>query len=338
MSNRKNRRPGPRRVIRPDPKRAWAGPRWPRRVLLGAIASLAIVMVIVAVTYRISILKAPAQPGAKASRPQQPLPISFIGARACASCHVREYQAWEGSHHQLAMQPANDSTVLGDFNDARFTRASITSRFYRRDGKFVVSTDGPDGAIHDYRIKFTFGVSPLQQYLIEFSGGRLQALGIAWDSRPRDHGGQRWFDLYPGQTISYRDPLHWTAIQQNWNFMCADCHSTNLRKNYDLGSRTYATTYAEINVACEACHGPGSRHVAWARKAQGWLHRRDRNNGLLIALDEPQKRGLDNRSRRRQRAAQRCADVRARNPDVCAMPFTTCPDPRGLRPRPASRR
>ena len=184
------------------------------------------------------------------------------------------------------MQPANDSTVLGDFNDARFTRAGITSRFYRRDGKFVVSTDGPDGAIHDYRIKFTFGVSPLQQYLIEFPGGRLQALGIAWDSRPRDQGGQRWFDLYPGQTISYRDPLHWTAIQQNWNFMCADCHSTNLRKNYDLGSRTYATTYAEINVACEACHGPGSRHVAWARKAQGWLHSGDRNNGLLIALDE----------------------------------------------------
>ena len=338
MSNRKNRRPGPRRVIRPDPKRAWAGPRWPRRVLLGAIASLAIVMVFVAVTYRISILKAPAQPGAKASRPQQPLPISFIGARACASCHVREYQAWEGSHHQLAMQPANDSTVLGDFNDARFTRASITSRFYRRDGKFVVSTDGPDGAIHDYRIKFTFGVSPLQQYLIEFSGGRLQALGIAWDSRPRDHGGQRWFDLYPGQTISYRDPLHWTAIQQNWNFMCADCHSTNLRKNYDprlpdlrdhlRGNQRCLRGLPRSGIPARRVGAQGTGLVASPRSQQR----------PADCPRRPQKRGLDNRSRRRQRAAQRCADVRARNPDVCAMPFTTCPDPRGLRPRPASRR
>ena len=184
------------------------------------------------------------------------------------------------------MQPANDSTVLGDFNDVLFARLGITSRFYRRDGKFMVSTDGPDGAIHDYQVKFTFGVSPLQQYLIEFPGGRLQALGIAWDSRPRSQGGERWFDLYPGQTVTYRNALHWTGIDQNWNFMCADCHSTNVRKNYDLHTRTYATSYAEINVACEACHGPGSGHVAWARKEGAWRRFDGRNKGLLIALDE----------------------------------------------------
>ncbi|MGO9060798.1 MAG: tetratricopeptide repeat protein [Candidatus Binataceae bacterium] len=283
-------------------------------------------MIIVVLAYRISILKAPAQPDASiASRPEEESsPISFVGARACASCHASEYQAWEGSHHQLAMQPANDSTVLGDFNGLHFTRAGITSRFYRRDGKFVVSTDGPDGANHDYQVKFTFGASPLQQYLIEFPGGRLQALGIAWDSRPRDRGGQRWFDLYPGQTISYRDPLHWTGIEQNWNFMCADCHSTNVRKNYNLRTRTYATTYAEINVACEACHGPASRHVAWARGARGWLNSADRNKGLLIALDERKnanwridpvsgnaRRGVARASEREIQMCARCHSRRA---------------------------
>ena len=187
------------------------------------------------------------------------------------------------------MQPANESTVLGDFNDASIADGAVASRFFRRDGKFMVRTDGPDGALHDYEIKFTFGVSPLQQYLIGMPGGRLQALGIAWDSRPRESGGQHWFDLHPDLKLSAGDPLHWTGIDQNWNFMCADCHSTNLRKNYHLGTRTFTTSYAEIDVACEACHGPGSNHVAWAAKSGDW-RRYEANHGLLIALDE--RRGV----------------------------------------------
>jgi tetratricopeptide (TPR) repeat protein len=60
------------------------------------------------------------------------------------------------------------------------------------------------------------------------------------------------------------DYLHWTSPAQNWNHMCADCHSTDLRKNYIPAADSFATTWSEINVACEACHGPGSHHVAWA--------------------------------------------------------------------------
>jgi len=208
---------------------------------------------------------------------------SFVGANTCGGCHERELKLWKGSHHQLAMQPATDSTVLGDFSGVSVAHGQVVSHFFRRGSKFVVRTDGPDDALHDYEIKYTFGVSPLQQYLIDFPGGRLQALDIAWDSRPREQGGQRWFHLYPDKKMAARDPLHWTGLNHNWNFMCADCHSTNLRKNYDPRTRTFNTSYAEINVACEACHGLGSMHVAWAK------HQRDRkqkNKGLLIALDE----------------------------------------------------
>jgi len=211
----------------------------------------------------------------------------FVGAQVCGGCHERELKLWNGSHHQLAMQPAVDASVLGNFQSAQVTFNGVASRFFRRDGGFFVHTDGPDGALHDYRISFTFGVAPLQQYLIRMPGGRLQALGIAWDSRPRAQGGQRWFYLYAGQKVSPGNPLHWTSADQNWNFMCADCHSTNLRKNYDFRTRTYATTYAEINVACEACHGPGSEHVAWARKYDSRTPGGG-GNGLLIALDERQ--------------------------------------------------
>jgi tetratricopeptide (TPR) repeat protein len=187
------------------------------------------------------------------------------------------------------MQPANDSTVLGDFNDASIADGAAAARLFRRGRKFMVRTDGPDDALHDYEIKFTFGVSPLQQYLIEMPGGRLQALGIAWDSRPRERGGQRWFNLHPDLKLSAHDSLHWAGIDQNWNFMCADCHSTNLRKNYHLSTRTFATSYAEIDVACEACHGPSSNHMAWAAKRADW-RRYEANHGLLIALDD--RRGV----------------------------------------------
>jgi len=209
----------------------------------------------------------------------------FVGAAVCASCHKSEGALWRGSHHQAAMQVAGDSTVLGDFNNASFSNAGVASTFFRRGAKFMVRTDGPDGALHDYEIKYTFGVAPLQQYLIAMPGGRLQALSIAWDSRFRERGGRRWFFLYPGRRISPSNPLHWTSIDQNWNYMCADCHSTYLRKNYDSRTRTFATSFSEIEVACEACHGPGSNHVAWAKKQKGW-EKFDRDHGLTIALAE----------------------------------------------------
>jgi len=177
-------------------------------------------------------------------------------------------KAWRVSHHQLAMQEANASTVLGNFEDARFRHFGVESRFFKRDGRFMVRTDGPDGKIADFEIKYTFGVWPLQQYLIEFPGGRYQTLGISWDAREKSEGGQRWFHIYPNEKMDHRDQLHWAGLYQNWNLQCAACHSTNLRKGYDAASNTYKTTFSEINVACEACHGPGSRHLEWAKQAR----------------------------------------------------------------------
>jgi predicted CXXCH cytochrome family protein len=210
---------------------------------------------------------------------------AFVGSQACGTCHASQFEAWQGSHHRQAMQPASDATVLGNFDQARFTNAGVTSIFSRDKGRFMVRTDGPDGALHNYQIKYTFGVSPLQQYLIEFPGGRLQALGIAWDSRAAAEGGQRWFALYPDSKAGPASPLHWTAIDQTWNHMCADCHSTNVRKNYDSNTRSYATAYAEIDVGCEACHGPGSDHVTWANQPAE-SRKADASQGLAIALDK----------------------------------------------------
>jgi predicted CXXCH cytochrome family protein len=241
----------------------------------------------------------------------------FVGSTACATCHTKEYAAWQGSQHRAAMQSADEKTVLGDFNAAHFSYAGVTSTFSRRGGKFMVSTDGPDGKLHDYEVRYTFGVDPLQQYLIELPGGRLQALSIAWDAKHR-----KWFHLYPKEGIGFSDELHWTRPAQNWNYMCADCHSTGLRKNYDAIANRFATSWSEISVGCEACHGPGSAHLTWANAphegkpyagdGRGLAARLDERRGVTWTRDAASATATRSVLRRSEREIEVCAQCHAR--------------------------
>jgi len=203
-----------------------------------------------------------AAPGAEAPAPSPDPRAAFAGSARCAGCHAAAAAAWRGSHHDLAMQVADEASVLGDFGGVDVSDGGVTARLFRRDGGFWATTEGPDGALADFAVKYTFGVDPLQQYLVELPGGRLQVLPVAWDVHAR-----RWFALTadePAKPPPPGDPFHWTGRYQNWNSMCAECHSTDLRKGYDAATDGFATSFAEVDVACEACHGPGAAHVAWA--------------------------------------------------------------------------
>lgn len=188
----------------------------------------------------------------------------YVGAARCASCHAEEHALWLGSHHDLAMQEVNEQTVLGDFNDASARHFETTARFFRQGSDFVVETQGADGELAEFVVVHVFGVDPLQQYLVEAPGGRLQVLPFCWDARPAADGGQRWYHLYSEEPIPPGDLLHWTGREQNWNSMCAECHSTNLVRGYQPEEDRFQTHYRELDVSCEACHGPGGTHVAWA--------------------------------------------------------------------------
>ncbi len=210
----------------------------------------------------------------------------YVGREACAGCHAEQTDRWRGSHHDLAMQEATEDTVLGAFEGAVFSYAGTTTTFFRQGGGFFVRTDGPDGELTDYQISYVFGVEPLQQYLIGFADGRYQALSIAWDTRSAEEGGQRWYHLYPGEQVDFQDPLHWTGVYQNWNQQCAECHSTDLRKAYDAAADTYDTTFSEIDVSCEACHGPGSVHAAWAERIAAGELDAEASLGLVVDLGD----------------------------------------------------
>ncbi|MFM7842798.1 MAG: multiheme c-type cytochrome [Planctomycetota bacterium] len=237
----------------------------------------------------------------------------YVGRSSCVTCHAREAALYAGSHHDQAMDVATDESVRGDFNDATLEHHDITSRMFRRDGRFFVNTEGPDGQLADFEVKYVLGVDPLQNYMVEFDRpddmpaheiARLQVLRITWDTQ-----GKRWFYLNPpgsNERLAPDDLLNWTSVAQRWNTMCADCHSTNLQKNFDVASGIYHTTFSEIDVSCESCHGPGSLHVQLA-SARSLFWDRKLGYGLAPLKAEPNDHEIHAcapcHARRRQLAA-----------------------------------
>jgi tetratricopeptide (TPR) repeat protein len=212
---------------------------------------------------------------------------TYVGRQSCVQCHQAEAKLWSGSHHDLAMDVANRETVLANFDDQILEHHGVSSRMFQKEGKYFVHTDGPDGKLADFEVKYVFGVTPLQQYMVEFDRpadmpaneiSRVQVLRETWDTRRK-----KWFYQNPPdvqEKLEPDDELHWTGVTQRWNTSCADCHSTNLQKNFDLASRSYHTTFLEIDVSCETCHGPGSLHVQLAKSPSLFW---DRKRGYALA-------------------------------------------------------
>lgn len=254
---------------------------------------------------------------------------SYVGLKNCTSCHTQEYEDWLKSDHHLAMNPATEEFVLGDFNDAEFDHFGQKFRFFRKGEEYWVNAQDENGEYQDMKVEYTFGHDPLQQYLIPFEGGKYQALQVCWDSRPAEEGGQRWYHLYPDEPVPHDDLLHWTRRHFNWNYMCADCHSTNLKKNFDPDTLTYNTVWSDMNVTCEACHGPGSEHVKWAeaheKVASGEAVESDfselkeyvASKGLVVTLKEPEEGGwtIDPETNRPVRTQPIASDVQV---ETCA--------------------
>ncbi len=208
--------------------------------------------------------------------------IAFVGSAECSQCHSAEYDAWIESHHSWALREAKPENVFGDFDDVSVEFGGITTRFFRKGDAYFVETNGKNGASTEYEIKYTVGVEPLQQYLVETRNGRLQALDLAWDTDKR-----RWFHLYPDDITDAGDGFHWTGPYKNWQARCATCHQTNFKKKYDRQADGYQSTWSELTVGCEACHGAGQAHVSWAQNPRmfnpGQLTEADAK-GLLVAF------------------------------------------------------
>lgn len=215
---------------------------------------------------------------------QTPQVPAFSGSQTCIGCHEAEAEAWKGSHHALAWMLPSAETVDGDFNDAVFEHRGRTTRFFKTDEGYFIETTDIAGGPKTFRVNGVGGIEPLQQYLIETEPGRQQALDIAWDQEKK-----AWYHIYEDQVLAPEDGIHWGGPYKTWNARCAECHATDFRKNYSAREKTYASTQAEIGVGCEACHGPGEAHLAWAtgyQAAPRSLYPGLSDEGLLVGFSK----------------------------------------------------
>ncbi len=218
----------------------------------------------------------------QSSKPEAPTaPLTYSGSEKCQSCHPKEYSCYLGSDHFHAMDSALPRSVRGNFNNSYFVYFGDTSFFYQRDGHYYVRTKDAQGKKAEFMVSFTFGWKPLQQYLVRFDDGRIQTLPFCWDTRAKEQGGQKWFHIYNKEKILPGDELYWTGENQNWNNMCADCHTTNFFKKFDVSDNTFHSQWSENRVSCESCHGPASGHLQWVDKK----YAQDSLKGFAISLN-----------------------------------------------------
>lgn len=201
----------------------------------------------------------------------------LVDEQLCQGCHQVQFQDWQDSHHQLAMLSPGDATVRGDFNNASLRTDTEITHFFRQNDEFWVRTPDATGTTKEYRVAYTFGWEPLQQYLLEGEGGRLQALGAAWDTEQN-----QWFHLYDGQGVDAQHPLHWHQPAQNANTQCIECHTSGFQLGYDAMNDRFDTRWHNLGVGCQSCHGPASEHLQWAQSSNTQT---DPHKGFAQAMD-----------------------------------------------------
>lgn len=177
----------------------------------------------------------------------------------CAGCHAEQVALWQMSDHARSMQVADRAHVGASFDGEVVSYEGLTARFFEQDETYFVElTEQGDTGI--YAIRYTFGYYPLQQYLIAKGEDRLQVVPFAWDSRDQGEGGQHWFHMEEARGEARFARFDWQQPLQNWNGMCADCHSSGLVRHYDVERDKFATQFSELNVGCLSCHTLPEQH------------------------------------------------------------------------------
>jgi len=182
----------------------------------------------------------------------------YAGDATCKACHATEHEKWTPSHHSMAERPLVASLDDPAFKPERsFTHGTQTTiaRASANGGAEIVSL-GFHNETKPYPIQRVIGHDPLRQFLVEGSNGRLHTMEACWDPKKLE-----WFNVYGNEDRKPGEWGHWTGRGMVWNTMCAACHNTRVRKNYDTTTDTFHTTMAQQTVSCEACHGPMKQHA-----------------------------------------------------------------------------
>jgi predicted CXXCH cytochrome family protein len=199
---------------------------------------------------------------AKTSKPQDLGTTSeYLGSASCEKCHQADYAGWKNSLHIKMTRPVAEATIAGDFRDGtKFADHDRSYQFGIKDGKPWISIAFGGNAPETFTVEYTLGAKRFQGYLAKLPEGRIFVLPVFWHVTTK-----RWVDWKEITPIP--DGAH--GIRQIWNSNCFNCHATNIVQGYDINDKAYKSTWTEMGIGCEACHGPGRPHVelmeAWEK-------------------------------------------------------------------------
>jgi hypothetical protein len=179
----------------------------------------------------------------------------YTGSQSCQPCHQAAYDTWRKTLHVQMTKPIAEARVEGDFSPAAaFAQNGRSYSMERRDGRYFISVARQKQPAEKFEVNYTLGARRFQGYLSKLPDGRIYVLPVFWHNETK-----RWVDWKEITPIP-DDPDH--DLRQIWNVTCVNCHATNLVKNFDPATKRYATTWTEMGIGCEACHGPGAAHLA----------------------------------------------------------------------------
>jgi predicted CXXCH cytochrome family protein len=197
--------------------------------------------------------QAPVLPQDPRPRTQDP-PSDYLGSQSCARCHDVEHTQWKNSLHIKMTKPVAEATIAGDFRDGtKFADHDRSYTFGMKAGKPFVTVAFGDRAPETFTVDYTLGAKRYQGYLSMLPEGRIYVLPVFWHVASK-----RWVDWKEITPIP--DGAH--DIRQIWNQNCFNCHGTNIVQGYDIAAKQYRSTWTEMGIGCEACHGPGREHLA----------------------------------------------------------------------------
>ena len=215
-------------------------------------------------------------------------------------------------------KPVAEATIVGDFSEGTtFADHDRAYTFGRKDGKPFVTVTFGQAPPETFTVDYTLGAKRYQGYLSMLPEGRMFVLPIFWHVEHK-----RWMDWKEITPIP--DGAH--DIRQIWNVNCFNCHATNIVQGYDVAAKRYNSSWTEMGIGCEACHGPGREHntlmEAWEKNPalKPAYDTSDKNRQLSDTLKILSTRSSDPRRRVRhlrvlpRQQEQRVRRVQGRRP------------------------
>jgi hypothetical protein len=186
----------------------------------------------------------------------QPSRADYTGPDACTECHELKAETAQSTGMLHAAMRASGSKSLGEHDHLSLQTGPYTYQLRTTPEKSTLTVSHASSSL-SVDLLWALGSGHMGQTFLYQQKARFYESRVSFYSSPQA------LDITPGQSRSVPatlDDAVGRAIPPNEARLCFGCHTTaSTTKNL------FDPSASNPGVTCEACHGPGSQHIAAAR-------------------------------------------------------------------------